>query len=384
VFSFKKMRACCAVVAAFAAMTVLGGCGSQEAAQQSSAVPVKAIQVIQRDTPMSYEYAAQVQAKNEVQIQARVSGNIVEKLVNGGDLVSKGQPLFRIDTRTYESAVNSARAAVAQSEASLADASLIRSRYENLVANGALDVQTLTTQRSIEQQTAAAVAANRANLQKAEDDLADTLIVSPVDGRLDVNDLSVGTYVMAGSTTMASVSSLDPVFVQFSMSENEYLRLVSRNSSGNLNRWGENVTITLSDGSEYPIAGNVEQIDRSLADNSGTLSFKASFGNPRHILIPGMFAKIKIKGESVPNAILVPQRAVQQLLEKSFVTVVGEGDKAESREVTLGSKVGSYYIIESGVTAADRVVVEGLTKIQNGVALSVTDVTPEELQLSFE
>ncbi|MBP2630609.1 MAG: efflux transporter, family, subunit [Firmicutes bacterium] len=388
VFSAKKMKACCFGLIAISMLATTVGCGkNQQAMQGSKAVAVKAMSVIQRDTPMTYEYAGQVKAKNEVAIQARVSGNIVEKLVNGGDVVHKGQPLFKIDQRQYESALNSAQATLSQSKATLSNTQLDRERYEQLVANDALDVQTLTAQQSKERENAATVDYNRANVKKAADDLADTVIVSPVDGRLDVNDLSVGTYVTAGSTTLATVSSADPVFVQFSMSENEYLELAASNQGGISNGWGNNVGLTLSNGSAYPVLGKVEQQDRSLSNSSGTvtgtLSFKASFGNPDGVLIPGMFGRVRITGETVPGAILIPQRAVQQLLEKTFVIVVGEDNKAESREVKLGSKVGSYYIVKSGVTAADKVVVEGLTKIQSGIALDVTEVTPEELQLSF-
>lgn len=386
-FLAKKMKACCFGLVAISMLATTVGCGNQQATQGSKAVAVKAMSVIQRDTPMTYEYAGQVKAKNEVAIQARVSGNIVEKLVNGGDIVHKGQPLFKIDQRQYDSVLNSAQATLAQSEATLSNTQLDRERYEQLVANDALAVQTLTAQQSTERQNAAAVDYNRANVKKAADDLADTVIVSPVDGRLDVNDLSVGTYVTAGSTTLATVSSADPVFVQFSMSENEYLELSASNQGGIANGWGNNVALTLSNGSSYPVLGKVEQQDRSLSNSSGTvtgtLSFKASFGNPDGVLIPGMFGRVKITGDTVPGAILIPQRAVQQLLEKTFVIVVGEDNKAESREVKLGSKVGSYYIVKSGVTAADKVVVEGLTKIQSGIALDVTEVTPEELQLSF-
>ncbi|MBP2631549.1 MAG: efflux transporter, family, subunit [Firmicutes bacterium] len=383
VFSEKKMKACCFGLIAISMLATTVGCGNKQQAMGGKAIAVKAMPVVQRDTSMSYEYAGQIQAKNEVKIQARVSGNIVEKLVNGGDIVHKGQPLFKIDQRQYESTLNSAQANLAQSEATLSNTQLDRERYEQLVASDALAMQTLTAQQSTERQNAAAVAYNRANVQKAADDLNDTVIVSPVDGRMDVNDLSVGTYVAAGSTTMATVSSTDPVFVQFSMSENEYLQLTGDNQGGIGNGWGSNVSLTLSNGSAYPVTGKVEQVDRSLSNNSGTLTFKASFSNPNSILLPGMFGRVKITGETIPSAILIPQRAVQQLLEKTFVTVVGEDSKAESREVTLGSKVGSYYIVKSGVTAADKVVVEGLTKIQNGVALDVTEVTPEELQLSF-
>lgn len=383
-FSAKKMKACCLGLVAISMLAATVGCGNkQQAMQGGRAVAVKAMPVIQRDTPMSYEYAGQVQAKNEVKIQARVSGNIVEKLVNGGDIVHKGQPLFRIDQRQYESTLNSAQANLAQAEAALSNAQLDRERYEQLVASDALAVQTLTAQQAAEKQNAAAVAYNRANVKKAADDLNDTLIVSPVDGRMDVNDLSVGTYVTAGSTTLATVSSTDPVFVQFSMSENEYLQLAGNNQGGISSGWGNNVSLTLSNGTAYPVNGKVEQVDRSIANNSGTLTLKASFGNPNSMLIPGMFGRVKITGETIPGAILIPQRAVQQLLEKTFVIVVGADNKAEAREVQLGAKVGSFYIVKSGVTAADKIVVEGLAKIQNGVALDVTEVTPEELQLSF-
>lgn len=379
------MKACCASLAAVFSLSLVAGCSdSNQAAQGAQAVRVKAVEVMQRDTPLASEYAGQVQATNEVKIQARVSGNLVEKLVNGGDIVHKGQPLFRIDPRQYESTLNSAKANLAQAEAVLSNSRLDTQRYQQLAAADAIDLQTLTTQQSTERQNEAVVEFNRANVQKAADDLEDTVIVSPVDGRMDVNDLSVGTFVTAGSTTLATVSSTDPIFVQFSMSENEYLKLVSLHKSGIADQWGETVSLTLSDGSLYPITGKVTQVDKGLAQNSGTLTFKATFTNPNKILIPGMFARVKISGEIVPNAILIPQRAVQPLLDKNFVTVVGADSKAETREVQLGAKVGSYYIVESGVTAGEQVVVEGLTKIQSGVMLDVTLTTPEEMQLSLD
>ena len=124
-------------------------------------------------------------------------------------------------------------------------------------------------------------------------------------------------------------------------------------------------------------------MDNSLANNSGTLTFKAAFGNPDGMLIPGMFARVKISGEVAKNAILIPQRAVQQLLDKTFVITVDEENKAKSKAVILGEKVGSYYIVKEGLSATDVVVVEGLTKIQDGIALDTTMVTPEEMQLKL-
>lgn len=385
-FPVKKMKVYCLGLLSVLALTMAVGCGgADQATQGGRATPVKAMKVMQKDAPLAYEYAGQVQGKNEVKIQARVSGNLVEKFVSGGDLVHKGQPLFRIDNRQYESALLSAQAELAKAEANLSNTKLNTQRYRELFRGNAISEQEVTNQESVEQQNAAVVSSNRALVQKAQDDLNDTLVVSPLEGRMDVNDVSVGTYVQAGGTTLATVGSMDPIFVQFSMSENEYLKLAQLHQSGiSTSQWGDNVTITLSDGKQYPETGKVEQMDRSLAQNSGTLTLKAAFTNPNKILIPGMFARVKISGEVMPNAILVPQRAVQQLLDKSFVTVVGAEDKAESRPVKLGGKVGSYWIIEEGLTTDDTVVVEGLTKIQNGIPLAVTVVTPEELQLSFE
>lgn len=368
---FKKMSylgvflLCGAVLAA--------GCSKQTAQIPQQAVEVQAIQVAQQDTPVTYEYVGQVQAKNEVKLQSKVSGNIVAKMVNGGAMVKKGQPLFQIDRRQYESSLLSAKAQLAQSEATLANSRLDVSRYKRLAAQDAIAQQTLDTQVSVEQQNMAAVEANQAQVQLAQENLADTLIVSPIDGRMDVNDLSVGSYVTAGSTVMATISSIDPVFVQFSMNENEYLQLAN-NNGGLPNSWGNSLKLVLSNGTEYSATGQVEQVDRGINQNTGTITIKASFANAQQLLVPGMFARVIAAGEVHKGALLVPQRAVQELLGKNFITVVGEGDKAESRAVTMGAKVGNLWIVEAGLQPGDRVVVEGTNKVQPGAALAVTMV----------
>ena len=144
-----------------------------------------------------------------------------------------------------------------------------------------------------------------------------------------------------------------------------------------------NVTITLSDGTEYPVSGHLVQVDRSLTTNTGTLAINALFDNPDGLLLPGMFARVKVTGEVLPNAILIPQRAVQQLLDKTFVMVVGPDNKSVTKAITVGDKIGSYWIVKDGLDTNDVVVVEGLTKLQEGVPLNVTMVTPEELGLTF-
>ena len=385
-FLSKKTKTCSLVLAVSLLVgTVFSGCGSKQATNTGGATPVKAMKVLQQDTPLSFEYAGQVKGKDEVKVQPKVSGTVIEKYVKGGDYVTAGQPLYKIDSRQYESAVWSAQATLAQSEATLNNAQIDLARDQELLDSAAIAEQTVTTQQSNVNAYTAATDANRALLKKAQENLDDTTIYAPMDGKLAVDDVAVGTYATAGNTTLVTIGSGNPVYVQFSISETEYLKFMSlRNISDQAGQMDNaKVSITLSDGQEYPIPGQLVQADRALAENTGTLTVKALFDNPKGILLPGMFARVRLAGETIPNAILVPQRAVQQLLNKSFVIVVGPDNKSVSKAVTLGEKIGSYYIIKDGITADDTVVVEGLTTLQEGKDLAVTMVTPEDMDFSF-
>ena len=384
-FFNKKMKAgSLLLAAALAAGALLAGCGGQQqAAQGGGAVQVKAMKVIKQDTPLTYEYAGQVKGKNEVKVQPRVSGTVVEKFVTGGQHVSAGQPLYKIDSRQYESAVLQAQATLAQSEATLNNARIDLNRDQELLASDAISEQTVTTQQANVNQYEAVAASNAALLKKAQENLDDTVVYAPMDGRLDVNDVAVGTYATAGQTTLVTIGSVDPVFIQFSISETEYLKYMDLHAlnSGGMDQ--ARVSVSLSNGEVYPLEGRLVQADRALSENTGTLTVKAQFDNPQGMLLPGMFARIRLGGEVIPGALLVPQRAVQQLLDKSFVILVGPDNKSISRTVNLGEKVGSYYIIRDGVTADDTVVVEGLTNLQEGRDLNVTMVTADEMNFTL-
>ena len=373
-------------LSAMLAAGIFAGCGGQQAQQAPQGTPVKAMKVLKQDTPLTTEFAGQVRGKDEVRILPRVSGAIVEKYVQGGQFVNEGQPLYRIDPRQYEAAVLSAQADLAKSQATLDNALIDLQRDEELLASAAISEQTVTTQRAKVNEYAAVVAANEALLQKANDNLDDTVVYAPMYGRLDVNDVAVGTYATSGQTALVTVGTVDPVYVQFSISETEYLKyfgLGQKNASGS----GEGpimVSITLTDGNMYPQKGRIVQADRALSENTGTLTMKALFPNPSGILLPGMFARVRLSGETVPNALLVPQRAIQQVLDKTFVLVVGDDGKSQARSVELGPKVGSYYIVTRGITESDNVIVEGLTKLQDGMDLQVTTVTPDQMGFTLE
>ncbi|WP_371378315.1 efflux RND transporter periplasmic adaptor subunit [Sporomusa aerivorans] len=352
--------------------TGMGGAG-----MGTGPVVVKAMQVVTRDTELTREYVGQVKAKSEIKIMSKVAGNVVTKMVNGGDTVYKGQPLFQIDNKQYRSAINSARAALSKSQATLNNTQKDVERYQKLAAIKGVSQQTLDAYIAQAEEDAASVEVNRASLQQAIEDEQDTLILSPVDGRIDVNDVSLGNYVVAGSTTLATVSSVNPVWVQFNMSETEYLTYI-RSGDGVLPpSFKEHLKLVLSDGKEYPAIGRVEQIDRGISDTTGTITIKASFDNPQTFLLPGMFARVVVQEGVRSGALLIPQKAVKEVLENTFVTVVTADNKAESRQVKLGNRIGDMWLVESGLTADDRVVVEGIDKVKQGTALTVTMIQPE-------
>ena len=377
-FFSKKKLISTAIILSLSA-SIFTGCGNEQNQQPpAQKQQVKAMKVIQRDTPILSEYAGHLVGIDEVKVQAKVAGNVVEKYVVGGQFVEAGQLLFKIDDRQYQSQVMAARASLAQAEVNYQNAQIDLQRNEMLLQENAIAEQTVTTQAALVKAYEAAAGAAEANLKLAMENLADTEIYAPMSGQLGVDDVAIGTFVAAGTTTLVTIGSLDPIFAQFSISENEYLRFMTvqaMQAEHNPIR----VTITLSDGREYPYEGQVVETDRELANNTGSLIMKAIFPNPGGILIPGMFARVKLSGETVPNAILVPQRAVQQLLGKSFVMCVGADGKSVAKSVELGQQVGSYYIVTGGITANDKIVVEGLTTLREGVDLAVTEVTAGEM-----
>ena len=377
---FSKRKIIAAGMAMFLSATIFTGCGSDEnkQAQQRPAQQVKVMKVIQRNTPLASEYAGHIIGLEEVKVQSKVSGNVVEKFFKGGDYVNAGDLLFRIDSRQYETQILQAQASLAETEINLQNARRDLQRDEDLLKEQAIAEQVVTTQRATVQAYEAAANAKAAAIRLAQENLADTYIYAPISGKLGLDDVAVGTFAAPGSTTLVTIGSTDPIFAQFSISESEYLKFLTVQSM-QTDRNPVEVTITLTDGKEYPLSGRIVETDREMANNTGSLIMKAVFPNPSGALIPGMFARVRLTGETIPNAILVPQRAVQQLLDKSFVMVVGKDNKSEARNVELGQQVGSYYVVTKGITANDTIIVEGLTNLREGVDLAVTAVTANDM-----
>ncbi|WP_405750415.1 efflux RND transporter periplasmic adaptor subunit [Anaerovibrio slackiae] len=369
------------VIAGTLLMGVFGGGGGQQRAM--GAVQVKAMNVLVQDTPLTLEYAGSVKGKDEVKVQARVSGNVTDKYIKGGQYVSAGQALYKIDDRNYRAALLQAQANLAQAQATYNNALIDLQRNEQLLAAAAVSEQVVTTQRAQVAAYQANVDAMAALVQQAQQNLDDTVVYAPMSGKLAVDDVAVGTYAGAGNTTLVTIGSSNPIFVQFSISEGEYLKYVGASVVPGQALPSKSVRITLSDGSEYPVEGHIVEVDRAMQDNSGSLIIKAQFDNPEGILVPGMFARAKLVGDTLKGAVLVPERAVQQLLGKSFVMIVGEDGKSKAQNVELGSKVGSYCIVDKGLTGKEQVIVEGLTSLTEGMDLAITEVKPEDMGFSL-
>ena len=352
------------------------GCGKS---QTGSAPPpvVKVIEVRQQIVPITLEFVGQVEALDEVQVRTRVSGQIVKRFVPGGQYVKQGQALFQIDPQVYEMNVLDASAQMADSEAALSRVRQNVARLERLVLADAISRQQYDNALAEEKQLIARVNSAQARLRRAELDLKDTIVVAPIEGQMDTTNFSVGNYVQQGVTVLVTISAPDPVLVRFSLSENEYLRLV-RNESAVSQPEDDPLQIALEDGSIYPFKGKVVQSDRGLASGTGTLTLKAKFPNPKGLLLPGMFARVQAVTETRSNAILVPQRAVQDLMGKPMITIVGEGEKTEMRAVTTGVRIGRMWLVEEGLKSGERIIVDGVQKVRPGETVKAEIVPIEQ------
>ena len=376
----RSSRAKKAVAAALAATFIMAaaGCAKQGQQQASQATLVKTMQVIKRDTPLVYDYTGFVQAQQEMDLKAQVSGQITGKFFKGGDTVVAGQKLYTVDARTYHANVLNAQAGVANARAALAVASLDAERYTKLYEQNAISKQALDNVIMQRDQAMAAVNAQEALLENAQINMTDTTVRAPFTGRIDTNAVEVGNYVVAGQTSLVKISNTDPVYVQFTMAEPEYLKL-SAAQDGNGGAALDNLTAVLSDGSTYDIKGKIAEVNRGINDSTGTLTIKALFSNPVRRLLPGMFAHVQATAGIKKDALLIPKRAVTEMLYKKFVYVVGSDNKVTMKEITLGPSVGRLFVVESGLNGDEVLVVEGTGKVRQGAEVKAQPMTEADL-----
>ena len=350
---------------------------------QGGAIPVRVYTATKQDAPIVYEFVGDIRPLNEAQITARATGLIVERYVKGGDYVTEGQPLFKIDGQDYQTKVAGANAELASAEVVYSRAKQDRIRYQQLLAQNAISQQSYDVALATEHQAAAQIESIRSSLSYAQINLEYTIVRAPMSGRLDIEIASAGTNAMSGQTVLAKISSMNPVLVQFSINETDYLKF-SKSVAG-FNLAATPAKLLLADGSEYSEVGKITEVNPGLDANTGTLAMKAQFANPKNLLIPSMYSRIQLVGETRKDVIVIPERAVFMQLTKSFVNVVSGEGKVEMRPITLGPKAGNQIVIvEAGLQAGDRVIVEGniKTTYMPGAPVKPIEMTLEEIKKS--
>lgn len=354
-------------VCGFAA--ILAACKEQAPPVVPAAPEVIVETLSGRTTPLTADVVAEVKAYREVDIYSRISGQLVKQAFKPGQKVREGDLLFRIDPRAYDEAIIDAQAKLAESEAVLARSRQDVARYEPLLPDNAIPRQTYDQAVASEQQNAAVVVARRAGLERARLDRSYAEVRSPISGQIGLQKLEVGALASAGQTVLATVSTLDPVVAYFSIPEVDYINLARRLMQGRKEGKSEAnspIELILADGSVYGEAGEIDFADRALNAATGTLTLRAVFPNPSGLLRPGMNTRVRIVYDVAQDALLIPQKAVTELLGKQFVAVVGEGDKVEQRPIAAGARIGELWLVLSGLKAGERIVVEGVQKAQPG------------------
>jgi RND family efflux transporter MFP subunit len=348
----------------------LSACSKQKAPAAMPPLEVPVVTIVARDTPLDFELVAQLRGFEDVEIRARVEGYLESIDYKEGSTVKKGARLFTIDDQQYIAAMAQAQATLANAQTQFDKADLDVTRFTPLAAERAVSQAELDNAISARKSGRAAIEAAKANLEKVRLNLSYTKITSPIEGLAGKAEHKVGDLVGKGDPTLlTTVSSVDPIRVSVAIPEADYLRFTRSIDAGKAVRASAPPILILSDGTQHPYPGKLLFVDRAVDPQTGTLRVDLAFPNPEKTLRPGLYGKVKAESEVVKNALLVPQRAVQELQGTYTVVVVTEGDKVETRKVKPGQKVGSLWIIEEGLKTGDRVVVEGFQRLRDGMVV---------------
>lgn len=363
-----------ALGAALFAALGLGGCGSGRKAEAPKAAPsVTVMKVAARDVPVSGEYVAQTQSSRQVEIYARVSGFLDRRLYTEGAIVKAGQILFQIDPKPFQVQVDQAAAALSKQEAALEVARSNLERTKPLAAANALSQKDLDDATGQFQSAAASVDQAKAQLESAKLNLSYCVISSPVNGAASAAVQQEGTYISPQNSQLATVMVLSPMWVNFSLSENEMQQLRDQIARG-LYRPPKNSSyvaeIVLVDGTVFPHKGRITFADPSYNAQTGTFLIRVTVENPDGILRPNQYVRVRIKGAVRPKAVLVPQRAVQQGAKGQFVWIVNADGTVSPRPVVVGQWQGDDWFIDQGLQAGETVVVDGGLTLQAGVKVA--------------
>jgi len=335
-------------------------------------------EVVQQDVPIYFEWLGTTDGYVNAQIRPRVQGYLQSQHYREGSFVQAGDPMFTIDPREYQAALEQTQGALGQAEANLGKTQLDVARFTPLAKEGAISQQELDNAGQANQANKASVEAARAAVDNTKLNLGWTKVTAPISGIAGISVAQIGDLVTP-STLLTTISQVDPIKVYYPISEQEYLHFARRIHEIDEGRGGERppLELILADGSTYPERGKFTFADRQVNLQTGTITMQGLFPNPGNILRPGQYAKVRVAPDLRKGALLVPQRAVQELQGIYQVAVVGPDNVVQIRTVKSGERVGSLWIINEGLKLGERVVVEGLQKVRNGLTVNPKPVPAE-------
>ncbi|PKV75949.1 efflux RND transporter periplasmic adaptor subunit [Pontibacter ramchanderi] len=358
--------------AAIISPTLLVSCGGEDAGQQqmnpmATAVPVNTIQVKQQSVTGRDTYPGTVVALQEVELRPQVSGYITNIFVQDGQRVKKGQKLYEIDQNKYQAGIQQAQASLQSAKANLARAEKDLERYERLAERDAIARQQVDYARTEVQTARAQVSAAQAQVRSASTDLSYSVINAPFSGTIGISQVRIGAQVSPGQPLLNTISSSDPIAVDFVINESELGRFTNLQQGKQPDSL---FTISFNNGEQYKHNGKLVAIDRAIGRSSGTTTVRVQFPNPDERLIPGMTVSLNVLNQDLGEQIVIPYKAVTEQLGEYYVYVV-QGDSVVQQNVQLGTRVSADIVVREGLKEGQQIVTEGIQRLRQGAKVQL-------------
>jgi len=350
------------------ALIISASCSSNAEKPAPAPPGVTVTPAIQKDVSIRQEWVGTMSGNVDADIRPKVDGFLLSRLYAEGSYIEKGAPMFQLDKRQAQAGVEHAQGELERARASLGQAQIDVRRYTPLVAQRAVSQAELDKALSLETAGKAGVDAGQAVLDNAKLNLAWTTVTSPISGIAGVSKVQIGD-LMTPITVMTTISSVNPIYIDINIAEQDYLRFV-REKTGRTA--GQNLELILGDGTVYPRRGHALFVNREVDSRTGTIQVRGEFPNPGNVLRPGQYARIRAITETRKSALLIPQQAVTELQGVYQVGVVGSDNKVTIKTVTLGPQSGDMWVVVSGLQVGENVVVDGLQRIKTGMTVAPT------------
>jgi membrane fusion protein (multidrug efflux system) len=359
------------------------GRGSATAPQKAAAPPppdVAVMEVKRADVPLSLAYSARVAGFRTVEIRSMVSGTIMKREYAEGARVKQGETLFRIDPRPYQAAFDRATAQLAQAKATAVQAEENFNRIQELSNKQVATPKQLDDARAGRDQSRAAIQSVEADIETARLNLEFTVVKAPVTGPTSLLSPPEGSIAQAQQTVLTTITQLDPAYVNFSITDAEFreFRALSEGLDRPLSDDDIKVSIQFGDGTTYPQTGKVIMSSQNVDLRTGTIQIRSVFPNTDGTILPGQFVRLIVKGITLPKAVVIPQQAVSQGPQGTFVYVVNANSAAEMRPVKLDREVGNGWVVREGLNEGDRIIVDGAMRVRPGAPVKASPFTPKQ------